>query len=338
MRLYQGEDFYLQLDSHLRFLRDWDAKLLHYTKILKAKKPILTTYGTPFTPSEREALKGEPMQMNFDRFTEEGIVLFRPGAVFNWRSRTFPVKARFLSGHFLFAPGCFVGEVPYDPELYFEGEEITMAIRSFTHGYDLFHPHEIIVWHEYTRNYRVKHWDDHVKSRGIDREWHQLDRESKEKIKRFLACPHTGQFGCGSVRTFAQYETYAGLSFRHRKAQDYTRWGEEPPNPPCESDWTERIRAWRVRIVIDRTSLPSVALDDPYFWYVGFHDANNQEIHREDVPEQNFSSLFSQSASKVVIQRDFESHREPVSWTVWPYSRSMGWLAKIQGPVEPQNR
>ena len=44
--------------------------------------------------------------------------------------------------------------VPYDPTLYFLGEEITLAVRAYTHGYDLFHPSETIVWHEYTRNGR----------------------------------------------------------------------------------------------------------------------------------------------------------------------------------------
>ena len=42
-------------------------------------------------------------------------------------------------------------EVPYDPDYYFHGEEISLAVRSYTWGYDLFHPHKIIAWHEYTR-------------------------------------------------------------------------------------------------------------------------------------------------------------------------------------------
>ena len=65
-----------------------------------------------------------------------------------------------------------MSEVPYDPELYFHGEEITLAIRAFTHGYTLFHPPEHVLWHEYTRYYRQKHWDDHVRACGIEFEWH----------------------------------------------------------------------------------------------------------------------------------------------------------------------
>ena len=35
-----------------------------------------------------------------------------------------PEKARFTSGHFIFTLGKFCQEVPYDPKLYFHGEEL----------------------------------------------------------------------------------------------------------------------------------------------------------------------------------------------------------------------
>src|SRR5205823_4031879 len=194
-----------------------------------------------------------------DRFTEEGIVLFRPGAIPDWQSLSRPVRARFLSAHFLFTNGEFVREVPYDPDLYFIGEEITLTIRAYTHGYDLFHLAEIIVWHEYTRQYRTKHWEDHVRTQGVEREWHERDVVSKEKVKRFLAEPYVGPFGCGAARTFADYEAYAGISFRHRKVQDYTRRGSEPPNPPAPPEWAERVRSYRLEIGLDSAALSTAA-------------------------------------------------------------------------------
>ena len=38
-------------------------------------------------------------------------------------------------------------------------------------------------------------------------------------------------------RTIEEFEEYAGLSFRLRKAQDYTVRSEEPPNPKLDSNW-----------------------------------------------------------------------------------------------------
>ena len=334
MRLWQGEDFFLQLDSHHRFAADWDVKLLHHLECTGSPKPILTAYTTPYTPGEPEPFESEPLQMNFDRFTEEAIVLFRPGAIPNWQDLNRPVRARFLSAHFFFTTSEFIKEVPYDPELYFIGEEITLTIRAFTHGYDLFHPPEVLVYHEYTREGRTKHWDDHVKAQGVELEWHQRDASSKEKVKRFLAEPFVGEFGCGTARTFDEYETYAGLSFRHRQVQDYTRRGEEPPNPPAPAGWAEQIRAYLVPIELDRAALEPEACADPMFWYVGFHDADGLELYRRDADAKELRELLAGKPSRIVIEREFSSNREPVSWTVWPVSRSGVWLQKREGRID----
>jgi hypothetical protein len=333
MRLWNGEDYFFQLDSHHRFAPDWDVKLIDYMRRSGSAKPLLTTYGTPFAPGEDEALDSEPMQMNFDYFTPQAIPLFRPGFIANWRRLDRPLRARFISAHFLFTIGEFVKEVPYDPELYFIGEEICLAVRAFTNGYDLFHPPEPIVWHEYTRSYRPKHWDDHVKNQGVDIEWHQRDATSVEKIRQFLMAPTIGPFGCGTVRSFAEYEAYAGLSFRHMRAQDYTRRFEEPPNPPSPPDWAEATRSWRVVAAIDRAALPQAAVSDPKFWYVGAHDADQREICREDLHGEELQYLLATSGPQIFIERRFESYAEPFTWTVWPFSQSAGWLEKIEGAV-----
>jgi hypothetical protein len=140
MNLWSGQDWFLQLDSHHRFTQDWDVKLQEQSAATGSVKPVLTTYAHPFSPGDPESLGDEPMHMEFDYFTDDGIVLCRPGAIPAEARGRGPVRSRFISAHFLFAPGSFVRDVPYDPELYFIGEEITLAVRAFTHGYDLFPP------------------------------------------------------------------------------------------------------------------------------------------------------------------------------------------------------
>lgn len=242
MKLWRGEPFFLQLDSHHRFVQDWDARLFHHAERSGSARPIVTAYGPPFTPGEPDVFESDVLQMDFVRFTEEGIALFGGRPIPNWQRLDRPLRARFLSAHLLFTLGDFVREVPPDPDLYFVGDEIILTIRAYTHGYDLFHPPEIIVWHAYTRDHRTTHWRDHVAEHGVERIWRERDRESRAKIARFLTEPWVGPFGCGTVRTFAEYEAYAGISFRHRRVQAYTRRGEEPPNPPVPADWAERIR------------------------------------------------------------------------------------------------
>ena len=274
------------------------------------------------------------MQMNFDRFTPEGIILFRPGAIDGQETKTDPIRTRFLSAHFLFTTGAFVREVPYDPALYFIGEEITLAVRAFTCGYDLFHPGEMIVWHEYTRDYRPhKHWTDHSHDNHVEVAWHERDRLSLDRVRQFLLEPWVGEHGLGSEQMFEEYEAYAGVSFRHRKVQNYTRRFLEPPNPAVAPDWASRALAYDIDLAVDRNKLPA-GVDDYDFWYVGFHDDIEREIFRLDADAGELAQMFSARAgSPLAIRRTFESEREPVSWTVWPHSRSCGWLAKLEGPI-----
>jgi hypothetical protein len=337
MKLWNGEEFFLQLDSHHRFVPHWDALLMAQAERCGAAKPLLGTYAAAFDPRAGAPQAGEPTQIVFDRFGEDGIPVLSPRIIPDWPGLPRPPRARFVAAGFLFAPGRFVEDVPYDPELYFHGEEITLAIRAFTHGYELFHPAVHVLWHEYTRIYRPKHWDDHVRSRGVDVEWHLRDAASLAKVRRFLHGPHVGPFGCGAERSVAEYEAYAGLSFRHRCAQDYTLRGEEPPNPPMPPNWATAMHDWHVRIVLERSALPPAALTDAPFWYVGFHDAAAAEIYREDAQREELRRLLQGGAAQIVIERRFRAARQPASWTVWPFSRGGGWLEKAVGKAEPNS-
>jgi hypothetical protein len=334
MKLWDGEDFYFQLDSHHRFVQDWDALLITHAERTGAAKPLLTTYTAPFDPAVAELPPGEPMLMDFDHFSPDGIPAFRPRVIPGWPTLQRPLRSRFVAGGFLFTLGSFVNDVPYDPELYFHGEETMLAIRAFTHGYDLFHPPEHILWHEYTRPHRAKHWGDHVRAQGVAVEWHERDAKSREKVRQFLMSPHVGPFGCGTTRSFTDYETYAGLSFLHRVAHDATLRGEEPPNPPAQATWPTEVRDWHVQLVLDRMALQPEALADPKLWYVGFHDTDSTELYRQDAIGDELQRLLQGDAAEIVIWRQFSSARQAATWTVWPMSSDGEWLTPTTGTVD----
>ena len=329
MQLWSGEEFYLQIDSHHRFVPEWDRRLLELVELTGSAKPVISTYPPPFTPGDPHQLINEPMQINFDRFTEDGIPTFKPTPIID-PDRTWPLRARFLGACFLFTIGDFVSQVPYDPELYFIGEEITLAIRAYTHGFDLFHPPDVVAWHYYTRAAEVKHWDDHRSGTLLGEPWFEMDRRSRTKVASMLVGRHPGPFGDGTARTLQEYEAYVGLDFARRRVQDHTLTGLEPPNPPARRNWAEQTRPRDLRIDIDRAIIGGN--DDANFWYVGFHDAAGDEIYREDAPEAELAAALAGYGPAVSLWRAFESIREPVSWTVWPHSRSRGWLEQIRGP------
>ena len=333
MHLWRDEQYYLQIDSHHRFAQDWDVKLKHYAALTNTPKSVLTAYCPMYVPGSKIVSSYAPTQMDFDYFTQDGIPMFKASDIPKARLTGRPLRARFVSGHFLFTQGSFTQEVPYDPDLYFHGEEIMLAVRAYTWGYDLFHPPEALLWHEYSREYRRKHWDDHVDSASVELSWDQRDGSSRKKVCRFLQEPYCGPFGCGPFRTAAQYSQYAGIDLKHQKVEQHTLEGQEPPNRTSPAKWLEP-RKWTVGVSVKRSSLTPDAFTNPDFWYLGFHDSSGKEIYRQDVSGKELAAATAANIDPIVIKREFVSGRTPISWTIWPMSRKKGWLAKIQGPIQ----
>lgn len=337
MQLWRGEDWYMQVDSHCRFAQGWDEKLLRAVVQTASGKPILSTYATGFLPAqhpeEKEVLHEAPQQIQIQAFTQDGLPQLKPGPFVNPAWPTRPVPARFLAGGFLFTVGDFVEEVPYDPELYFMGEETAMTVRAYTHGYDLFHPTETIVWHDYVRADAKKHWGDHVDTATVERVWSERDSSSRNKVLRLLRGEAVQNYGLGPERTIEEYETYAGVSFRRHRAQYYTIRGEPPPNPPAPPDWTESIYPWIAKFTLNRQELPPGSLDDPLLWAASVYDGEGVEIYRRDFSSGELKQLHGHEPA-ILIVVEFNSGTLPVSWAVSPVTKSGGWLRKVAGTFD----
>lgn len=333
---YNNQTYTLQLDSHHRFIKGWDTELIDMYEGLKddgVEKPLLTGYISSFDPdNDPEGRVNSPWWMTFDRFTPEGVVFFLPATIPGWEKLTKPVPARFYSAHFTFTSGQFCLEVPHDPEFYFHGEEITLAVRAFTHGYDLFHPHKVIAWHEYTRKGRTKHWDDSKTWVGQNRRTHtktrqllNVDGEGEELIQ-------TSAFGLGTIRTIEEYEKYAGLRFRDRAIQQYTLDNKFPPNPEVEDYENSFFQKFKHCIDVHENSFPE---NDYEFWVVAFHDKDGKDIHRRDCDKKEIDRLLAGAKSKdgwINIWREYNGPK-PDKWIIWPYSTSKQWCERIEGKL-----
>ena len=241
-QLYGGEEYTLQIDSHMRFEKDWDDEMIKMIKQLQKKghkKPLLTSYVSSFDPdNDPQARVKEPWRMTFDRFTPEGVVFFLPETIPGWQELKQPIPSRFYSAHYCFTLGEFSKEVQHDPEFYFHGEEISISVRAYTYGYDLFHPHKVLIWHEYTRKGRTKQWDD-------DKDWHLRNAACHIKNRQLLGVDgekYDGDYSewFGTERTIRDYEKYAGLLFETRGIQQETIDKKYPPNTykfETEDEW-----------------------------------------------------------------------------------------------------
>jgi hypothetical protein len=319
----------------MRFEKNWDETLIGMYEQLKNKgveKPLLTTYVPSYDPkNDPQGRVNVPWRMAFDKFIPEGAVFFLPETIPDWKELQEPVPARFYSAHFCFTSGDFAKNVQHNPDFYFHGEEISIAVRAFTHGYDLFHPHKVVIWHEYTRNGRTKHWDD-------DKEWWKLNENAHQLNRKLFGMDnnqqegHNGKYGFGNKRTLRDYEKYSGLLFEKRSAQQYTLEKKYPPNPynyNTEEEWIDSFtKLMNFTIKVEKNKFDKTDYD---FWAVIFTDDTGYEISRKDCNQSEIRTLLNDSIDFVNIQREFNTAINPTKWVVWPHSVTEGWLERLEG-------
>lgn len=338
---YNNEDWYLQLDSHHRFVKDWDETCINMIRELQDSgypKPMLTAYIPSYDPFNDPAGRVlECWRLDWDRFIPESPFFIRPSCM-NSEELQSPLLSRYFSGHFVFTLGSYVKEVPYDPNLFFHGEESSLSVRTWTWGYDMFAPNKIIAFHEYTREYRkgLKVWDNIPNWTILNKNSHRRHQKLFEMdgVKNDI---YFGPYGFGPVRTLAEYERFAGIRFRDRAVQQYTLENRIPPNPndhwSSEEEYNNSFEnIFRHCIDIHTSQLP---LRDYDFMAVIFKDKAGKEVYRKDAEGSEISDMYFTLKTKdwINIWREFDTKELPASWVVWPHSRSQGWA---MNPIEYQ--
>lgn len=228
--LYDGEQYLLQIDSHMCFEPGWDSNLrAQYNALLqRSAKPIISTYpyrfdlvdGAPvYTPSEgKTALVLRPHP---ETPLSSGDVVLRFMGKHMFTDQ--PVPGCHVAAGFLFCAGQFVEEVPYDPYLYFHGEEQSLAVRAFTRGWDIFHTTWTPVYHLYKEAnvaHETHHWHGEVDARRSFTGAYLTER-AKLRLTRLLCGDGLpGAYGLGTVRTLADFAAFSGIDYRNMTVTD----------------------------------------------------------------------------------------------------------------------
>ena len=236
--LYRGEKYYLIVDSHMLFTPNWDVECVKmYNQCLVwSPKPILTMYPEDFKPYNRtwtmSNYENEPgSYLRFKKFNEKTNVVEIEGPRFK-RKPSAPQLALFWAGCFSFGSASQIKEVPYDGfgSFVFLGEEISMAARLWTSGYDLYHPQKMVVYHMWKRN-RPTFWQ--LLSEPSVNESHQkrqqMEKQGYQRIRSVLGIEDPSQtltvtapFNLGTTRTLAEYENFIGIRM---SKQQFTHLG-----------------------------------------------------------------------------------------------------------------
>lgn len=223
-QLYRGEKYYLCIDSHTAFTPNWDTEFVQMLLECPSKKPILTMYPSDYSVRGKldlaQAKKVISSFFRFKQFNPDSGLVETEGPIFQHRpSKTQP--SLFWAACCSFTYGSVIEEVPFDPNCpyVFLGEEISMAARLWTHGWDFYNPTYMILHHKWSRN-RPTFWEqfsgnhpEHVKRREIE------EKSYKRLISLFEGGGGgLGKYGLGTSRTLRAYQEFCGVDFRRGKA------------------------------------------------------------------------------------------------------------------------
>jgi len=334
--LLTNEDYICQLDSHHRFEKDWDETLIQMHNGLEAKgyRPILAAYLPLYTPfNDPGGRTMEPWQQQFACFYPHGTIFIRPGLLHGWKEMTEPPMSRFLSGHFCFARSQWAKEIRHDPEIYFSGEELNLTVRSYTHGWDLFHPHKLVVWHSTMREERsgILKWDDDAKN-GVD--WWRKQEHARKRIRILLRTEEDPNidlkgYDLGTVRSLRDYEKYAGVHFQTKSVQQYTLDNKYPPNPYIKSDnlWLQSFaKSFYHLVTVTPSQLPGKDYDKIL---IAFDDENGVGINMRYIEGQQLKS-FMENGQNIHYEEFFLTDKTPKRMVAWGYSNSRGWAERVE--------
>jgi hypothetical protein len=339
-KLLTDEDYVCQLDSHHRFAQDWDDTLIGMHNGLEkkgVKKPIVAGYSPLYDPFNDPAGRSmEPWQSQFVCFYPHGTIFIRPGLLHGFQNMTEPAPARFLCGHFDFARSEWAREIKHDTDIYFAGEEINLTVRSYTHGYDFFHPHQIVVWHSTMREERagMLKWDDDAKM-GVD--WWGKQEFARKKIRCLFGVESdpnidlTG-YDLGTERTLRDYEKYAGVNFKKMAVQKYTLMNYYPPNPHIEDDelWEQTFeKSFYYLVNVERKDFPR---NNYKHILIAFDDENGLAVNQKYVTGQELHD-FIHNNKNIHYEEYFLTELDPKRVVYWGYTEEDGWVERIEHQI-----
>ena len=324
--LYNKEEFTLQIDSHTRFIKNWDEELIKMWKEIKDPNAILSTYPSQYFPDVPEEKWQTATQIiRASSILKDGHLEQIPDYLDPKRTHVY--NAICIAAGFIFSKGSVIKKVPYDPELYFLGEEASLALRLFTNGYNLYHPYKNILWHYYTRSGQKKHWEDF-------KNWKDLNIISRKRFDCLLGKSNEfelGKYGLGNKRTLLDFMNYSGVDYLNNRLHIDTIEGKEAPVKETDSAyWELKDITFKQTIYWDFNKIDKC--NDVSFWAFIFKDNFDNEIYRKDLLYDENKDIVDGNITSKEFSFNYKTtvNKFPKKIIIWPYSKSKTWLNKIE--------
>ena len=260
-QLYLDENYTLQIDTHTQMVESWDTILIEMMDSLPSQKPLITQFPPLYTIDDG----------NYDFHHIDDLSQVNSGVAVEWHqdgwlhhtqklipenNTHFPRQTRFLSGAFVFTLGQWVKDVMQDDKHFYTGEEYALALRSYTHGYDLFDPNQIVAWHRGHPQANRKYWNDDAHKDSAEK--HNIGVRRLRLLTDGDPDNELGQFGLGKERTLDDYYQFSGIDCINKTISDAAKNGE-PIAVPTQAEGVMSFQSGSV--LINRPDLQNQQLN-----------------------------------------------------------------------------
>lgn len=242
--LYRGEDFYLQIDSHMRFEPNWDERMIVEWRKCHDEWAILSSYPPAYRYDEHDKeifVKSDPNRLVVHDMFMGDIPTFFGKALTGYPDA--PSRAAFVAGGLQFGPGRACEDIPYESKICFIGEEIVHSLRLFAAGYHIYSPVDQVVSHLYIRSKHQKNahhfWKDFTEDEELADVYHGMNATSYEVVRQYLR----GENIVDRSDVW-RFENFAGVDFGARKIHANTY---DMPTLPMAGELDDSWRASAIK-------------------------------------------------------------------------------------------
>ncbi len=219
--LWKNERYFMQIDSHTLFVKDWDEIAIQMFEEEKelyrdgSSMFVISYYPLGFDNISND-MKQVP-QICKALINDMGMVSQHGAEMVTPEDGKPLVVVPFIAGGFMFTEAKpFLETTPFDPFLdhLFVGEEFLLAARLYTNGWDIVSPSKNIVFHHYTRAGSPKFWDSGTR-----------DADSLKRAKYILKLSASRPrilnqdmdlYGLGDVRTIDDFWDFTGIDWNSK--------------------------------------------------------------------------------------------------------------------------
>jgi hypothetical protein len=214
-KLFTDQQYFLQIDAHCLFIKDWDSKIINIYNKIKTEtgndKVIISSWGIPYSIDSKSKeifynsnIPQETKNKNFKLFPH--YMKIKP-FLKSWTGDQTKIEdgliyheSETITAQFIFASKEIISEVPYDKDIPWSGEEITYAIRAYTRGWKIYSTYDNFIFHNYIREKTPK------PSKDLESLWNKMHNDGRIRSAKILLMKEDFEiFGIGSRQLYNEY-------------------------------------------------------------------------------------------------------------------------------------